>query len=200
MRERHLLPCAQFQCDRVPCVGILPVGCLGQLYAVHGGVVLQHDRSHGQDCVHCRLVLQCIWPLGRGWRLREWHLLPGRELECNRLPRSSVLCDQRHGQLYAVHAGVVLQHDGFVGRVGRMFGRILLSGGLVVGHADNVRERHLLPCAQFQCDRVPCVGILPVDGLGQLYAVHGGVVLQRDRSVGRVGRMFGWLLLPGRLE
>ena len=44
------------------------------------------------------------------------------------------------------------------------------------------------------------LGILPVDGLGQLYAVHGGVVLQRDRSVGRVGRMFGRLLLPGGLE
>ncbi len=106
--ERHVLSREQLERDRVPRVGVLRDVCAGQLYIVHSGLVLQHDWSFGQDCVLGRLVLQRFWSIGCRWPLHEWYLLSGRQHQRDSLPRPCLLPVEWHGQLYALHVGVLL--------------------------------------------------------------------------------------------
>ncbi len=59
---------------------------------------------------------------------------------------------------------------------------------------------HLLSDWKRQYDHLPARSILPGARAGQLPVVHGRVLLQCDGSVGRVGRLQRWLILPGRVD
>jgi hypothetical protein len=106
--EWHVLPCEQLERDRVSRVCVLRCVCTFQLYALYAGLVLQHDRSFGQDCVHGRLVLQCFWSIGCRWHLHEWHLLSGWQHGPCDLHCVGFLSIEWRGELYALHVGVVL--------------------------------------------------------------------------------------------
>ena len=106
--ERHVLSREQLERDRVSRFCVLRDVCAGQLYIVHAWLILQHDRSVGQDCVHGRLVLQCFWSIGCRWHLHEWLLLSGRQHGPCDLHCVCLLPVEWHGQLYAVYVGVVL--------------------------------------------------------------------------------------------
>jgi hypothetical protein len=49
------------------------------------------------------------------------------------------------GLARAVHTGRVLLDDGPVGSDGRLLAPALLSGGLIVGQPDSLRDRFILP-------------------------------------------------------
>jgi hypothetical protein len=101
-----------------------PVGRVGSVFC---GILLSCWLcvGHASD-LHGRLVVWHLWAFRRRWYMLEWHLLSCWQHGRDQVHRVGLLSVERYGQLYAVHAGVILQHDGFVGRVGRMYGRILL--------------------------------------------------------------------------
>ncbi len=116
--------------------------------------------------------------------MHTWHALPHEQLECNSL-----------------HTGLVLQCDGAQCRVWRLFGWILLSLGLVVGHANIVLARLILP---------GCIVSALAVHIG--LCVHGGkygdrlcdtmlcgILLPFRLVVGLASTMPGRFLLPGRL-
>jgi hypothetical protein len=81
-----------------------------------------------------------------------------------------------------------------------MFWRLLLCRRLEHGHAKSLHEYHLLPDRLVAADQLPSVWILRLECHGELHVVYSRVLLQCDPAVGRFGRLFGRLLLPGRVD
>jgi hypothetical protein len=75
-----------------------------------------------------------------------------------------------------------------------------LRRGLEHGHATSLHEYDLLPDGQLGDYRLSDIWILRHQWHGDLYLVHGRILLQCDEAVGRVGRLLGWILLPDRVD
>ena len=130
--------------------------------AVHARIVLLSDGFVGaKRHLRCWSLLCDGLEHGDAKPLHESHLLSARQFRADRLSRVWLLRDERHGQLFALHGWLLLQHDGLVGRVGRLQRGLLLPYCIDVDHAADLPNPLLLPGAEFQHDDIAHLALLP---------------------------------------
>ena len=196
---------------------VLP-GVLVHLHHLPGWLVLRHCRHELLLGVHARQVLQCGGHFGRvgrvpgGILLPVWlvvalvhargHLLPARlhQRAASAVHRLAVLHCGRL-DLYAVHARLVLRHARSVGARRRVCARLLLPGGLHVGHAAQfgVHCRHLLCGCTRRAGGCSDWFVLSGDRDERIYAVPGRLVLRLHKAFSGFGPVRCGFVLPGWL-
>jgi hypothetical protein len=213
-----VLPGAEPEHDGVARVILLPGERHEHADPVRRGIVLQPDGSERRGRSVQRRVL-----LRRGLvdcdsvLVRQWHVLPDRQLQHDDMSSRFVLPRARAGELYAESDRQLLQHDGSVGLCvvhgrfvlpdlgfectdGQLHCRLLLPDGLERGNAGFVSADDILSDRE-SCDHhMPCVFILCQHGHEHARAVHTGLVLRGRRSVGAERHVHGRLLLRDGLE
>jgi hypothetical protein len=155
--------------------------------AVPDGLVLPAAENERGHAVRGRLVLLGPGPFDRQWSVSRRLLLPGEldRQQSARVRGGHVLPD-RLERAHAVPGGLVLR-----GRARRHVGRVprglLLRATLVGRHAKRVSDRVVLHGRPERAHPVPAGPRVRRPANDELGAVHGGQVLQLDRSGRRVG-------------
>ena len=213
-----VLPGAQSQHDGVARVVLLPCERHERAERVRCGCFLQSDGPE------CRVWTMQRWVLLRRWLVdcdavfvHQWHILPDRQLQYHHLSARSILSCARAGQLHAVSERKFLQCHGSVcihavysravlPNIGsecsdwHLQCRLLLPDGLECDESGFVSAHYILPRRQCCCYRVSRFFVLRQHGHERACAVHAGLVLRCDRSLGAEWKLQSGLLLRDGLE
>jgi hypothetical protein len=173
MPGSFVLPGAEPEHDGVADIALLPGERHEHADPVRRGIVLQPDGSERRGRSVQRRVL-----LRRGLvdcdsvLVRQWHVLPDRQLQHDDMSSRFVLPRARAGELYAESDRQLLQHDGSVGLC-VVHGRLLLQCHAIDQSIWNVHCRLLLPDG--------------LDSHHRNWSMHCGLLLSVKRS--RSGRL-----------